>query len=124
VWATTFREVPILHDILQTTGSLGQHAFVIDLHRHDVHSARPDCLDSVHVGVFLAQKTRTLVDWVAVGVPFFAESLNGLGEAVCGAAGEDDLGAVLVWHEGVQVLACELADEIVERRVALRLAVL
>ena len=59
-----------------------------------------------------------------LGGPFVGEGLDCLGEAVCGAACQDDLGAVLVGDEGVQVLACELADEVVERRVSLRLTIL
>jgi hypothetical protein len=56
--------------------------------------------------------------------PFVGEGLDSLGEAIRRAAGQDDVWSTLVWHEGVQVLPCELANERVERRVALRCAIL
>ena len=112
-------EVPVLQDIFQSTRTVSAHSLVVHADRRDVEASGCNPLNGVHVCKLLDQNTFLIPNPVLLLTPLIGESLQTLAQSIRVAARQDDLWAPLVGTVRVQVLLCELADELVERRVSL-----
>ena len=124
VWAFAAGGGPVLEDVEEATGALGAHAFGVDGDGDDVHAAGTGGLDGAHVGVFFDEETFFFADGVAFGGPDVGEGFEGFGKAVCVSAGEDDFWAVRVGDAWMHVVFGEVQEKVIERWIALCLAIL
>lgn len=115
---TTLAEIPVFKDIQQATRAVRRHALVVNLDGNDACTLGLDRVGSIHVDEQLAQHGGTVLNGISSRIPRLDDELNGLVEAVGRATGEDDLGAALVGHRRVQVVASKLAEERGQRRVS------
>lgn len=116
--------IPVCEHIIQTPGPRGHHAALVGLYRHDLDTLGLRLAQHIAVHKGLAQQAGPVADVAGLGAPGVDKELEGLGHAVGGADGQADVDAALVGDVGVQALAGELAQERVQRRVPLGLAVL
>lgn len=107
------RIIPILEYIFQTTWSVCFHALVVNCHRCDIHTSWFGCRNGVHVCVFFAEQTLSLIDRVPAFVPLVVESCEALAETISVATGQNDLWSVLVGYIGMQVLDGKLEEELI-----------
>lgn len=116
--------VPILQHIFKPACVPGLHTFIINVDRDDVQPSRTRRLDSVHITKFLDKKAFSFFGPVMVLVPCIAERFDRLCEPVGRATCDDYLWSFCVRDIRMHILASEMAEVRVKRRVSLRKAIL
>lgn len=116
--------IPVRQDVLEATLAICQHALVVDGDGDNIQTSRPCGLNGVHVGEFFTKQTLSFADPVSLRVPDVAKGLDGFGEAIGRADGQNDFSATVVGDIGVEVFANKFTNEAVEGWVTLGSSIL